>query len=168
MYQIGIFFATCGSKCCTVSKLLWYKIFRENYMQKGNDKKQLRKPQHQARPGIQKKLSPQPVFDHPEIQGSNKLLGKKLLITGADSGIGKAVAVLFAKEGADVAIAYLNEHEDAKDTSNIIEKKYKRKCLLIPGDLSKERHCKTVVGKVIKQFERIDILVNNAALHYEN
>src|SRR5215510_11435058 len=104
MYQIGIFFATCDTKCCTVSKLLWYKIFRENYMQKGNDKKQLRKPQHQARPGIQKKLSPQPVFDHPGKQGSNKLLGKKLLITGADSGIGKAVAVLFAEEQGNLFI----------------------------------------------------------------
>ena len=168
LYQIGIFFDTSGVKCCRVSKQLWYRIFRENYMQKGNEKKQLRKPQHQPRPGIEKKLSPQPVVDRPDQQGSNKLRGKKLLITGADSGIGKAVAVLFAKEGADVAIAYLNEHEDARDTSDIIEKKYKRKCLLIPGDLSRERHCKTVVGKVVKQFERIDILVNNAALHYEN
>ena len=78
-------------------------------MQKGNKKKQLRKPQHQRRPGLEKKLSPPPVFDYPERPGTNKLIGKKALITGADSGIGKAVAVLFAKEGADVAIAYLNE-----------------------------------------------------------
>jgi len=78
------------------------------------------------------------------------------------------VAVLFAKEGADIAVAYLNEHTDAKDTANTIENKYKKECLLIAGDLSKERHCKKVVEKVIKRFDHIDILVNNAALHYEN
>ena len=78
------------------------------------------------------------------------------------------MAVLFAKEGADIAVAYLNEHTDAKDTANTIENKYKKECLLIAGDLSKERHCKKVVEKVIKRFDHIDILVNNAALHYEN
>ena len=74
-------------------------------MQKGNNKKQVRKPQHQLRPGKERKMSPHPIFDYPEKPGNNKLIGKKVLITGADSGIGKAVAVLFAKEGADVAIA---------------------------------------------------------------
>jgi trans-2-enoyl-CoA reductase len=136
-------------------------------MQKTNKKKPLRKPQQQRRPGKEKKLSPVPVFDHPEKPGTNKLAGKKALITGADSGIGKAVAILFAKEGADVAIAYLNEHEDAQDTATIIQNRYKRQCLLLPGDLSKESHCKKVVEKVAKEFGRIDILVNNAALHYE-
>jgi NAD(P)-dependent dehydrogenase (short-subunit alcohol dehydrogenase family) len=96
------------------------------------------------------------------------LNGKIALITGADSGIGKAVAVLFAKEGADIAIAYLNEHKDARDTAGIIQKRYNRKCLLIPGDLSNEKHCKTVIKKVIKEYKRIDLLVNNAALQYEN
>jgi len=137
-------------------------------MQKGKPKRQIRKPQHQPRPGIERKLKPQPVFDYPEKKGTDKLKGKIALITGADSGIGKAVAVLFAKEGADIAIAYLKEHKDAKDTAGIIEEKYNRKCLLIPGDLSNEKHCQTVVKKVIKEFKRIDILVNNAALHYEN
>lgn len=136
-------------------------------MQKGNQKRRVRKPQHQQRPGIERKLKPHPIFDYPEKQGSNKLKGKVALITGADSGIGKAVAVLFAKEGANIAIAYLNEHKDAKDTKKIIEK-YNRKCLLIPGDLSNERHCKAVIRKVIKDYKRVDILVNNAALHYEN
>ena len=137
-------------------------------MQKGSKKRPLRKPQHQQRPGIEKKLIPQPIFDYPEKAGTNKLRGKIALITGADSGIGKAVAILFAKEGADIAIAYLNEHKDAKDTAKIIEKSYNGKCLLLPGDLSNEKHCKTVVKKVLKEYKRIDILVNNAALHYEN
>jgi len=137
-------------------------------MQKGNKKRQLRKPQHQGRPGIETKLEPPPVFDYPQKDGSNKLKGKIALITGADSGIGRAVAVLFAKEGADIAIAYLNEHRDARDTAAIIKKKYNRECLLIPGDLGNEKHCKTVIKKVIREYDRIDILVNNAALHYEN
>ena len=137
-------------------------------MQKGSEKRQLRKPQRQRRPGIEKRLRPQPVFDYPEKQGTNKLKGKIALVTGADSGIGKAVAVLFAKEGADIAIAYLNEHRDAKDTSNIIQNRYNKKCLLIPGDISNEKHCKAVISRVAKEYKRIDILVNNAALHYEN
>ena len=137
-------------------------------MQKGNKKRQLRKPQHQQRPGIEKKLTPHPIFDYPDKKGTNKLTGKIALITGADSGIGKAVAVLFAKEGADIAIAYLNEHKDARDTASIIQKKYNKRCLLIPGDLSSEKHCKTVIKKVVKEYKRIDLLVNNAALHYEN
>jgi len=136
-------------------------------MQKGNKKRQLRKPQHQPRPGSERKLVPQPVFDYPEKEGSNKLRGKVALITGGDSGIGKAVAILFAKEGADIAIAYLNEHKDARDTAAIIGK-YNRRCYLLPGDLSNERHCKTVIKKVTKEYKRIDILINNAALHYEN
>jgi len=110
---------------------------------------------------------PPPVFDYPEKNSGNKLKGKIALITGGDSGIGKAVAILFAKEGADIAIAYLNEHKDARDTASIIEK-YNRRCYLIPGDISSERHCKTVIKKVIQEYKRIDILVNNAALHYEN
>ena len=137
-------------------------------MQKKNKKKQLRKPQHQVRPGIEKKLKPPPIFDYPEKKGNNKLKGKVALITGADSGIGRAVAVLFAKEGADIAIAYLNEHKDARDTAAIIKKNYNSECLLIPGDLSNEKHCKAVIKKVIREYRRIDILVNNAALHYEN
>jgi len=136
-------------------------------MQKGNKKRQVRKPQHQARPGSERKLMPPPVFDYPEKNSGNKLKGKIALITGGDSGIGKAVAILFAKEGADIAIAYLNEHKDARDTASIIEK-YNQRCHLIPGDISNERHCKTVIKKVIQEYKCIDILVNNAALHYEN
>jgi NAD(P)-dependent dehydrogenase (short-subunit alcohol dehydrogenase family) len=137
-------------------------------MQKGNKKKQVRKPQHQPRPGREQRLKPHPVFDYPEKTGNNKLRGKVALITGGDSGIGRAVAVLFAKEGADIAIAYLNEHKDARETARVIKKNYNRDCLLLPGDLSNEKHCKTVIRKTIREFRRIDILVNNAALHYEN
>jgi len=137
-------------------------------MQKGGKKKALRPKQHQSRPGSETKMKPQPVFDNPSVKGSNKLLNRIALITGGDSGIGKAVAILFAKEGADIAIAYLNEHKDAKDTAAIIENRYGRKCILIPGDLGKEAHCRTVIKKVIREFGHIDILVNNAALHFEN
>ncbi len=84
------------------------------------------------------------------------------------AGSERRVAILFAKEGADIAIAYLKEHRDARETKKIIEEKYNRKCLLIPGDLSKERHCISIARKTVKEFGRIHILVNNAALHYEN
>jgi len=137
-------------------------------MQKGGTKKNLRKPQHQPRPGSEKEMEPLPVFDYPEIKGSGKLKNKIAFISGGDSGIGKAVAILFAKEGADIAIAYFDEHKDAKETKKIIEETYGRKCLLIPGDLSKERHCINVVSKTIKEYGCIDILVNNAAKHYQN
>jgi NAD(P)-dependent dehydrogenase (short-subunit alcohol dehydrogenase family) len=137
-------------------------------MQKANSSRHIRPAQHQNRPGIEKNMKPQPVFDYPELKGSNKLKNKIALITGGDSGIGKAVAILFAKEGADIAIAYLNEARDARDTQKIIEVTYKRRCLLIRGDLSKEKHCMMAVKNTIKSFGRVDILVNNAALHYEN
>lgn len=135
-------------------------------MQKANPKKNLRKPQHQARPGSQAAMHPHPQSELPEK--TQKLLGKTAFITGGDSGIGKAVALLFAKEGADIIIVYLNEHKDAKDTCNIIEEKYGRRCLLIPGDIAKESFCKEAVTKTIKTFKKIDILVNNAAIHYES
>ena len=137
-------------------------------MQKGSTKKPVRPPQRQPRPGLEKRMKPQPVFDYPEIKGNHRLKNKIALITGGDSGIGKAVAVLFAKEAATIAIAYLNEDKDAKDTQQYIEENYGRRCLLIKGDLSREANCITAIKKTIKQFGRIDILVNNAALHYEN
>lgn len=131
-------------------------------------KKRLRKSQKQSRPGSERKMSPQPIFDYPTVRGSGKLKNKIALITGGDSGIGKAVAILFAKEGADVVISYLNETRDAHDTKDIIEQQYSRQCKLIRGDISKEKHCRSIVKETIQAFKRIDILVNNAALHYEN
>ena len=136
-------------------------------MQKGGEKKPVRQPQEQERPGVEKKMKPVPETAPVQAEGSNKLGGKVALITGGDSGIGKAVAILFAKEGADIAIMYLNEHEDAQDTKQKVEQ-YGRSCLLIAGDISKEKVCVAAVGKVVKRYGRIDVLVNNAALHYES
>jgi NAD(P)-dependent dehydrogenase (short-subunit alcohol dehydrogenase family) len=127
-------------------------------------KKQIRKPQHQARPGKESKMEPKPEFQ-PGYLGSGRLRNKVALITGGDSGIGRAVAVLFAKEGADIAIVYLNEHDDANETKINVEK-YGRKCFLIATDLSKENNCRKAIDKTIKSCGRIDILVNNAALHW--
>jgi NAD(P)-dependent dehydrogenase (short-subunit alcohol dehydrogenase family) len=135
-------------------------------MQKSNPKKNLRKPQHQPRPGIEARMKPLPVADIPS-PGSGKLQGKVALITGGDSGIGKAVAILFAKEGANIAISYLNEHVDARETRDSIINEYGRECILLPGDISKESVCRKNVQRTVREFGRIDILVNNAAVHYE-
>src|SRR5437868_9471730 len=118
-------------------------------MQKVNPKKAARKPQSQPRPGKEARMDPKPQSEpKEEIQG--KLYGKTALITGGDSGIGKAVAMLFAKEGADLAIAYLNEEEDAQETKQEVEA-YGRKCFLFPGDLGKEANCKKAVEGAIKK-----------------
>jgi NAD(P)-dependent dehydrogenase (short-subunit alcohol dehydrogenase family) len=135
-------------------------------MQKANPKRKLRRAQKQERPGLELKMNPKPISDTPKA-GSGKLEDKIALITGGDSGIGKAVALLFAKEGADIALAYLNEEADALETKNIIETQYGRRCLLLPYDISKERNCMQVVQKTISKFGRIDVLVNNAGMHYE-
>lgn len=124
-------------------------------------------PQQQNLPGSEQKMTPKPISDYPEKLGCGKLKNKVAIITGGDSGIGKAVAILFAKEGADVAIVYLNETEDAKDTKNTVENTYGRKCLLIEGDISKEEFCKDAVQQTIDAFGKLDILVNNAAQQIE-
>jgi NAD(P)-dependent dehydrogenase (short-subunit alcohol dehydrogenase family) len=134
-------------------------------MQKAAPKKAVRKPQHQPKPGKELKMNPLPVAETGGA-GSGKLAGKIALVTGGDSGIGRAVSILFAKEGADIVIVYLSENEDAQDTKRIVEE-HGQKCLLIAGDISKERFCVTAVQKAVKQFGKIDILVNNAAVHYE-
>ena len=143
-------------------------VERNNSMQKGNPKKTIRKPQTQPKPGEELKMKPQPVADKPQRLGTGKLLNKIALITGGDSGIGRAVAILFAKEGADIAISYLNEDKDANDTKSIIENEYGRRCLLLSADISKEKTCTSIVNKTVKKFGRIDILVNNAGVQYES
>lgn len=129
-----------------------------------SDEKKIRPEQKQERPGKEKKMSPNPDSDPKD--SNQKLKDKVALITGGDSGIGKAVAILFASHGANIAISYLNETEDAKETKSEIEK-LGRECLLIKGDLAKENNCKKVIEKTIEKFGRIDSLINNAALHWE-
>jgi NAD(P)-dependent dehydrogenase (short-subunit alcohol dehydrogenase family) len=125
------------------------------------------KPQSQDLPGDEHKMQPQPIYDNPDVKGCGKLKNKVALITGGDSGIGRAVAVLFAKEGADVAISYLNEHEDARTTKQSVEN-YGRKCLTLAGNVDNEEFCRSAVKEVIETFGRIDILVNNAAMQVES
>lgn len=118
--------------------------------------------QAQAVPGSQRKMEPYPDCGEQSYTGSGRLAGKIALITGADSGIGRAVAIAFAREGADVAVAYLNEHEDAKETARWVEQAG-RQCLLLPGDIAQKSHCQALVDKAVERFGRIDVLVNNAA-----
>ena len=120
-------------------------------------------PQQQGhRPGLESEMNPLPKAEEPAYRGSEKLKGKVALITGGDSGIGRAVAILFAKEGADVAVSYLNEHSDAEETKRLVEKEG-RKCTLIAGDLGFEQPCEQAVRHTIQEFGLLDILVNNAA-----
>ena len=123
----------------------------------------LQPPQHQDhRPGIESEMTPKPKADDSKYRGSDKLRDKVALITGGDSGIGRAVAIFFAKEGANVAIAYLNEHDDAQETKRLIEQEG-RKCITIPGDIGDEKVCQQAVQQTVDEFGKLDILVNNAA-----
>ncbi|MBW4515689.1 MAG: SDR family oxidoreductase [Timaviella obliquedivisa GSE-PSE-MK23-08B] len=123
----------------------------------------LQPPQHQEhQPGSEAEMVPRPKFEGSHYQGSRKLQGKVALITGGDSGIGRAVAIAYAKEGADVALSYLNEHDDANETKAKVEQEGCR-CIAIAGDLGSEPFCQQVVEKVIDEFGQLDILVNNAA-----
>ncbi len=119
-------------------------------------------PQPQPVPGDQSRMEPYPDCGENSYKGSGRLKGKIALITGADSGIGRAVAIAFAREGADVAVSYLDEHEDAKETARWVEEAG-RQCLLLPGDLADKAHCSAIVNETVKKFGRIDVLVNNAA-----
>ncbi|MFN7095031.1 MAG: SDR family oxidoreductase, partial [Burkholderiales bacterium] len=122
--------------------------------------------QQQSLPGQESKMDPQPVFENKEYIGSNKLKGKIAIITGGDSGIGRAVAILFAKEGADIVVSYLCEDEDAKITKTRVEE-IGRKCILIPGDISAPEHCQSIVDRTLQEFGKIDILVNHAGEQYQ-
>lgn len=129
-------------------------------------KKAVQPEQHQERqPGYEYEMKPLPEYADETYKGSGKLAGKTAVITGGDSGIGRAVSLLFAKEGADVAVLYLDEHEDAAITKSLIEKEGRR-CELYHGDIGGPEFCETIVEQVVKTFKTIDILVNNAAVQY--
>jgi len=136
---------------------------------RGDSRRPVREPmppfpkQHQARPGSEAEMEPRPEYEAPAYRGSGKLEGQAALITGGDSGIGRAVAVLYAREGADVAIVYLKEEqEDAEETRRAIEAEGRR-CLLLAGDVTSAAFCTRAVERTVKAFGRLDVLVNNAA-----
>lgn len=130
---------------------------------KMDEKKQTLPPQHQVtQPGIEPTMRPRPESSATEYVGSGKLKGKVAVVTGGDSGIGKSVAIAFAKEGADVVVMYLSEHVDANDTKDKIEAEG-RTCLLYPGDIGDENVCKLAVTQAMSRLGKIDIIVNNAA-----
>lgn len=117
------------------------------------------------KPALESEMRPKPEYDDPNYKGSGKLQDKVALITGADSGIGRSVAVYYAKEGADVAVVYFDEHQDAEETKAAVES-YGRRCLLLPGDIRKEQFCHEAVQKTLDEFGKLDILVNNAAIQF--
>jgi NAD(P)-dependent dehydrogenase (short-subunit alcohol dehydrogenase family) len=118
--------------------------------------------QQQDVPGVLGEMTPKPDHGEESYRGSGRLAGKSAVITGGDSGIGRAVAIAFAREGADVLISYLNEHDDAKDTARYVEEAGRR-CVLVAGDLADRAHAKTIIPKAVQEFGRVDVLVNNAA-----
>src|SRR3712207_5513371 len=115
-----------------------------------------------TKPGREHEMMPRPTAEDPTHRGSGKLDGKVALITGGDSGIGRAVAIAFAKEGADVAINYLEEDTDAKETQRRVEE-HGRECVLLRGDIGDEKLCRRIVDQTVKQLGHVDILVNNAS-----
>jgi NAD(P)-dependent dehydrogenase (short-subunit alcohol dehydrogenase family) len=125
--------------------------------------------QHLKKPGLEADLDFEPMYDAPHYAGSGKLAGKVALITGGDSGIGRAVAILYAREGANIAIAYLSEHKDAEKTKAFVEKEG-RKCIVLAGDVANPKFCEAAVAQTLKEFGQLDVLVNNAAFqeHVQN
>lgn len=118
--------------------------------------------QQQAPPGHTREMNPRPDHGEDTYKGSGKLSGRVVLLTGGDSGIGRAVAIAFAREGADLVISYLDEHEDAEETKRWVEKAGRR-AVLVPGDVSNEGHCRSLVETTLSSFGKIDVLINNAA-----
>lgn len=131
-------------------------------MSQGTSQKLQPKQHQEQRPGVESEMTPRPQSQDKAYKGSDKLQQKVALITGGDSGIGRAVAIAYAKEGADLAIVYLNEHEDAKETQRLVEQEGRR-CLPIAGDIGEEEFCRQAVQQTIKAYGKLDILVNNAA-----
>ncbi|MGV3772034.1 MAG: SDR family oxidoreductase [Verrucomicrobiales bacterium] len=128
-----------------------------------DQKEKLQPAQHQNKqPGEETKMTPKPQSEVPHQRGTGKLQGKVAIISGGDSGIGRAVAIAFAKEGALVTVLYLNEHKDAEETRSLIEKEH-GECLLIAGDIGQENFCQDAVRKTLERFKKLDIVVNNAA-----
>jgi NAD(P)-dependent dehydrogenase (short-subunit alcohol dehydrogenase family) len=127
--------------------------------------KKIKGQTQEKQPGLESKMNPEPIYDDDNYQGSGKLKGKVAVITGGDSGIGRAVAVAYAKEGANVAIVYLDEHEDAEKTVKLVER-YGGKTSKIATDISDEKNCKKVVEQVIAELGQINILVNNAGKQF--
>ncbi|MER7076897.1 hypothetical protein SAMN02982929_00912 [Saccharopolyspora kobensis] len=119
-------------------------------------------PQQQEPPGVTGRMNPVPDHGETSYVGSGRLTGKATVITGGDSGIGRAVAIAYAREGADVLLSYLDEHEDAESTARLVEEAG-RKAVLVPGDLSDPAHCRGIIDRAVDAFGRIDVLVNNAA-----
>ncbi|MGN7719742.1 glucose 1-dehydrogenase [Chitinophaga sp. 22620] len=135
-------------------------------MQKSNKKKDIRPPQHQNRqPGIEAKMQPLPVAEKEIKPAGGKLQDRIAVITGGDSGIGRAVALAFAAEGAHIVIAYYDEDQDAEDTAARV-KALGRDVLLVAGDVSREKHCERIIKKTVDRFGRVDVLVNNAAVQF--
>ena len=144
-----------------------YYNYYGNYGIKSTKYKILASEQSQnVQPGMEYLMSPKPIFDNPNYTGSGKLKDKVAIITGGDSGLGRACAIAFIKEGAKVVIPYLNEHKDAYDTKEYIEK-MGGECLFLCGDITDKSFCKLIVDKTIERFGKIDILVNNAGVQYQ-
>ena len=124
-------------------------------------------PQQQEPPGSEQEMQPKPDHGEDSYRGSGRLADKIAVITGADSGIGKAVAIAFAREGADVVISYLNEHEDAEETRRFVEEAGRR-ALVISGDLADPAHCRDIIRQTVDEFGRVDVLVSNAAYQMDH
>jgi NAD(P)-dependent dehydrogenase (short-subunit alcohol dehydrogenase family) len=170
VFQYGNYIIYCGNgirKTYTLGSIFTSRESGKSPMQKVNPKKRIfRKQVQKQQPGLEYKMDPPPLFLD-SSRSSNKLLDKKCVITGGDSGIGRAVAFAFAKEGADTAILYMKrEKKDALYTASKIKAMFGRECLLVQTDVSSENNCIKAVKKIAEQFERIDVLVNNAAVQF--